>query len=82
MQRVIDIPEETFKYYVTLANIRGEQISNLERIILDSTPLPEGHGRLIDESKITKWCYMPTNQLDAGGIRTDAPTIIEGSDPE
>lgn len=46
------------------------------------TVLPKGHGRIIDESKITKWRCMSINQLDAGGIRTDAPTIIEGSDSE
>lgn len=38
MQLIIDIPEETFKYYAILAN-KGEQIGNLERIILDGTPL-------------------------------------------
>lgn len=41
MQLIIDIPEETFKYYAILAN-KGEQIGNLERIILDGTPLKGG----------------------------------------
>lgn len=41
MKIVIDIPEETYKYYVRLANKKGEQINNLERIILDGTPLTE-----------------------------------------
>ena len=40
MKIMIDIPEKTFKYYVTLAN-KGEQIGNLERIILDGTQLKE-----------------------------------------
>lgn len=40
MKIIIDIPEKTFKYYVTLAN-KGEQIGSLERIILDGTPLPK-----------------------------------------
>lgn len=47
MEIVIKISEKTFKYYVTLAN-KGEQIGNLERIILNGTPLPKGHGRLKD----------------------------------
>jgi methyl coenzyme M reductase subunit D len=51
MKIVIDIPEETFKYYVTLAN-KGEQIGNLERIILDGKPLPEHHG-LIDRLELS-----------------------------
>lgn len=87
MQRVIDIPEETFKYYVTLANKRGEQISNLERIILDSTLLPEGHGRLIDADRV----IAEMNEMKVGGevfttavnyvklIMKDTPTIIEAS---
>ena len=37
MKLIIDIPEKTFEYYVTLAN-KGEQIGNLERIILDGKP--------------------------------------------
>jgi len=48
MQIVIDIPEDTYQYYVKLAN-KGEQLNNLESIILDGTPLPKGHGRLIDK---------------------------------
>lgn len=51
MKIVIDIPEETFKYYVTLAN-KGEQIGSLERIILDGTPLPKHHG-LIDRLELS-----------------------------
>ena len=47
MEIVIKISEKTFKNYVTLAN-KGEQIGNLERIILNGTPLPKGHGRLKD----------------------------------
>lgn len=83
MQRVIDIPEETFKYYVTLAN-KGEQISNLEHIILDSTLLPKGHGRLIDADKL---------ELDDGYSNYDgyyhkysrsqihnAPTVLEADE--
>ena len=38
MKRVIEIPEATYEYYVKLAT-KGEQISNLERIIIDSEPL-------------------------------------------
>lgn len=49
--------------------------------IANGTPLPKGHGRIIDESKITK-CYMPINQLDVRGIRTDAQTIIEADKGE
>ena len=91
MKRVIDIPEETFRYYVTLANKGGEQIGNLERIILDSTPLPKHHGRLIDYEcvvdAIDNWInareYSYTNATYYLRERVeDIPTIIEGSNTE
>ena len=93
MKRVIDIPEETFRYYVTLVN-KGEQIGNLERIILDGTPLPEHHGRLIDADEAIKTLRSLGNRdyrREKGTIK-DAmkmldydgytPTIIEGSNTE
>lgn len=48
------------------------------------TPLPKGHGRIIDESKINK-VYTYTDKAIANNIKaistiitgTDAPTIIE-----
>lgn len=90
MKRVIDIPEETFRYYVTLAN-KGEQIGNLERIILDSTPFPEHHGRLIDYKHVVDaiddWInareYSYTNATYYLRERVeDIPTIIEESNTE
>ena len=79
MKIVIDIPEETFKYYVTLAN-KGEQIGNLERIILDGTPLPKGHGRLIDEREVYKKFYCRCLAGAAKEVLDETSTIIEGSD--
>jgi len=86
MERIIKISEETFKYYVTLAN-KGEQIGNLERIILDSTPLPEHYGRLIDadclreDFKASKKISF-AERMDISCIVDHAPTIIERSDSE
>ena len=83
MQRIINIPEETFKYYVTLAN-KGEQIGNLERIILDGTPLPKHHGRLIDADELKRTMENDPRKALSFVDLTDfiwlAPTIIEGSD--
>lgn len=91
MQIVIDIPEETFKYYVTLAN-KGEQIGNLERIILDGKPLPEHHGDLIDVNVLKNNIhYVPLAPIFQGDYVTYRnvifadifdmlPTIIEGSE--
>ena len=71
MQIVIDIPKEA---YELLQNdgvdwLGAEHILNA---VADGTPLPKGHGRLIDESQITgifTW--------DNGYIDCYAPTIVE-----
>ena len=87
MERVIKIPEKTFEYYVTLMN-KGEQIGNLERIILDSTPLPEHHGRLIDADELYSIFKENCNAYNIDNLsfisNMDmnfdlAPTIIEAN---
>ena len=82
MQIVIELSDDTYKDIKEENGIYGINNGLSARItgkvvgaIQSGTPLPKGHGRLIDESKITK-CYMPVNRLDVRGIRTDAPTII------
>ena len=84
MKIVIDIPEKTFTYYVTLAN-KGEQIGNLERIILDGTPLPEHFGRLISEEDMLSVIMFSKlfDDAKAGEVKEalrNIPTIIEGSE--
>mgnify|MGYP003300927816 CR=1 FL=1 len=76
MKIVIDIPEYAYRQIRNWGVPTDELRRKIYDIIDNGTPLPKHHGRLIDESKITK-CYMPVNQFDVRGIRTDAPTIIE-----
>ena len=82
MQIVIEMPEKTYEYYAKLA-IKGEQLNNLEKIILDGVPLPKGHGRLIDADAIDWFkgedengipCYI----LDKRDLSLE-PTIIEAN---
>ena len=47
MQIVIDIPE-----YIYEELIEKEYHSTVDSLILDGTPLPKGHGRLIDADKL------------------------------
>ena len=73
MHVMIDISEEEFE----IIKNSNRPLYYAEHLIKKGTPLPKGHGRLIDESKITK-CYMlPINRIDVRELRTDAPTIIE-----
>lgn len=85
MQIVIDIPEETYKYYDMLSK-KGEVLGYAERTIMRGTPLPEHHGRIIDESKINKLERYARSSayehITYFTTKTDAPTIIEGSDSE
>ena len=56
MQIVIDIPEELYK-----ANLRGleaEELWDLRIAMKNGTPLPKGHGRLIDADKINLAKYV------------------------
>ena len=76
MKIVIDIPEYAYRQIRNWGVPTDVLRRKIYDIIDNGTPLPKHHGRLIDESKITK-CYMPVNQFDVRGIRTDAPTIIE-----
>ena len=66
MKLIIDIPDETFKYYVTLAN-KGEQIGRLERIILDGKPLPAEHGDLVEMKCVDK-CFICGKEIQRNSI--------------
>ena len=67
MKLVIDIPDvmyEQFKDGMWCGN------HTIGHAIEDGIPLPKGHGRIIDESKITA-C-----EWDGQQMTTNAPTII------
>ena len=76
MQIVIDIPEE---YYKAITEIPNHQCTADMLIIKNGTPLPKGHGRLIDESDL-----IPDSDYEDGtfyavsiGQIKRASTIIE-----
>ena len=83
MQIVIDIDEESYEMCKLCAYLGDE--SNIERVIATSTPLPKGHGRLIDAAAFQKYCFDKNfdKRLSDGGLATInmflefQPTIIE-----
>ena len=89
MEIVIDIPEEMYKEYISvnLGRGNGKNITyNLLNAIKKGTPLPEGHGRLIDEQHIIdrfkpveKFEYWRIGLDGLINVLSDEPTIIEGS---
>lgn len=73
MEIVIKIPNEDYEYLKT-HNKHG-----LYSSILNGTPLPEGHGRLIDADELYSSLEFPTQQFASAfkQVLDDAPTIIE-----
>ena len=74
MKIVIDIPEimygEIKQYGITFLSSQDKQ--TLRKSIEDGTPLPKGHGRLIDADKI-----MRVDHIVLESAIDNAPTIIE-----
>jgi hypothetical protein len=92
MQIVIDIDEESYEHIKAYSN---EEVLPIGwYAIINGTPLPKGHGRLIDadELPISHGVFVPRvggevilcAPMDAVFVDEikDAPTIIEGSDSE
>ena len=69
IELVIKMPKN---FYTQIKSIDDFYLSTEERLIKYGTPLPKGHGRIIDESQITG-----TFIWDNGYIECYAPTIIE-----
>ena len=81
MKIIIDIPEEVriAISQMGLLRISNEMQKKVDKAIQHGTPLPKGHGRLIDESDL-----MPDSDYEDGifyavsiGGINGAPTIIE-----
>lgn len=83
MKLVIDISEELYMEYVNLGTGKGTGIlSQLIRAIKNGTPLPKGHGRLIDADALyesSRLCHTEEDGTACVEWReiNDAPTIIE-----
>lgn len=86
IELVIKIPQETYEYW---KNHSHEYV--IAEAICKGTILPEGQGRLIDESKITEIRSTGPQWMDNSEgfgvcvqriISTNAPTIIEADKGE
>ena len=88
MQIVINMPEEQYKRICNHTDGIYDGISLLT-IVENGTPLPKGHGRLIDADELygnfidgTEGYDCNTwSRIEIGDIIEDTPTIIE-SKPE
>ncbi len=85
MKIVIDIPKEEYEL-VQHGNKSYTTELVLMNAVAEGTPLPKGHGRIIDESKINTIYCETEMELYGSKIRyikkTDAPTIVEADKEE
>lgn len=77
IELVIKISEDSYKATCN-ESMSPPDVENVVNAIKDGTPLPKGHGRLIDESKIKNCGWNFVNHH----AKTDAPTIIDADRKE
>jgi hypothetical protein len=72
IELVIKISEKAYNALTHTEFDANLVVDEMRKSIVDGTPLPKGHGRIIDESQV-----MVTFTWDNGYIDCYAPTIIE-----
>lgn len=87
MQIVIDIPKDRYKILTNPYQYNEALCDELKTIVRNGTPLPEGHGRLIDADFIGLRYELTTYQRYTGIDESpyefadreldDAPTVLE-----
>ena len=77
MQIVIDIPEDIYQYVINTGTY-GHYRFNSAKAIKNGTPLPAGHGRLIDADKL--WDAYHDLDYDFYEAFDLADTIIEADE--
>ena len=74
IELLIKIPEE---YYKSIKEIPVEQSTADMLIIKNGTPLPKGHGRLIDADVLCNYFWDNRSKLYT---RKDLQIVIDGAD--
>ena len=92
MKIVIDIPEEEYRNYLKMRPAYPEGVFCYIAAIQQGTPLPEGHGRLIDAEKLQmdycddncgeRKCIDAMDRCVFIDAVLNAPTIIEADKGE
>lgn len=96
MQIVIDIDDKVYGLLKYFENGFGfddkddkkddDVKTALMRAVLNGTPIPKGHGRLIDMKRlkkfVTDYCEYDAVQLIRADRKDYLPTIIEADDEE
>lgn len=82
MKRIIDISEDLYK--ATINGLNAEEIWDLRVAVKNSTPLPKGHGRLIDAEllDLENLFREDDNGFSLIHTRSEFQTIIEADKAE
>lgn len=82
MKVVVELSKEEMESYKNLMRLGFG--NSVMRKIINGTPLPEGHGRLIDADKVEDITWQEPSYYDALNVLTEVrdrvralPTIIE-----
>ena len=74
IELVIKIPEKIYKYVQQIGSINMLDTQQVANAIFEGTPLPKGHGRILDEKDI-----LDTKNNDGGWYDlVDMPEYIAG----
>ena len=98
MEIVIKISEDDYEKmkWTSVKNGAKEELDYMRELILDGTPLPKGHGDLVDRDDINRRFFDICEELESYSNKPSykelldkwsmcmdtASTIIEGSDEE
>lgn len=90
MQIVIEIPEERWSSIKRKVNNPKRMIDEIDTAIANGTPLPKGHGRLVDaDVMINKLCTHEASEFfgsvtcaEIMDFINDEKPIIEADKPE
>lgn len=81
MEIIIKIDDERYKDIQRIAEVQLDRgrFQTAEQVIANGTPLPKGHGRLIDADAFGKELHRYTEAPYQYALKVfnDAPTIIE-----
>lgn len=84
MQIIIDIPEDVYKRTVFYREFRdlNDCVTTIKALV-NGTPLPKGHGRLIDaDALLTQFPLWEDNFYYVNKSINKAPTIIKADKAE
>ena len=78
IELVIKIPKQVYNYIRKYEHIANSDALDIKDAIINGTPLPKGHGDLIDRNEVIKSLFdYHKGQKTIGQCIDDVQTIIE-----